>query len=203
MTPAEPATLENPHLARKPVAVLLEHFAATVPWLSDLFGLVQTGVDKTGKNRYPQIYQGGGGRELVNIQPDEQMKGLLFIERDGPSTIKWNDALHLAGTWSHPLAAVAWLNLPKIEDRAYDFSDELAQQFLFEGLLNSPLGAYLEAEQIEQRAAFIFQRYNFPQERQQLLMYPYAGFRIPFVVRECFAVCPTAPTGADGPPNQG
>lgn len=199
MLATPPLPIPNPQLAQQPVEELLLHFTTALSsWLSDSYGLVQTGVDKTGKHRYPQLYRQDGSPESVFVYPDDQMKALSFFEFDGASTVEWTDSLHLAGEWTHRLAVVVWLNLPLIDTRGYDFSSELALDFLTRGLLASPLGPKLEPGAIEQRAALIFQRYNFPQERQQLLMYPFAGFRIPFTVRERYVACalPFTPAGS-------
>jgi hypothetical protein len=177
-------------LATGPVQVLLEHFATALPWLSDAYGLVQTGVANDGKNRVPQLYRQDGGLQSLNLYPDQKMKALCFFEREGQSTVEWKDPIHVAGEWTHSLAVVVWLNLPLIDPlRTYDFTEELLADFLTRGLLQSPLATKLTFEGAEQRNERIFQRYNFPPERQQLLMYPYSGFRVPFTVTQKYDAC--------------
>ena len=170
-------------LATGPVATLQAHLSATLPWLSDVHGLVQTGTDKTGRNRYPQIYE-GAGLDVAGLYPDDTMRALCFFEREGPAVLDWTDPQNLSAQAEHALAVVVWLNLPAIDpQRVSDFTDTLAVDFLVRGLLRSPLGVFLSPGEVEQRAERVFARYNFPPERQQLLMYPYAGFRIPFTLR--------------------
>ncbi|RZJ86706.1 MAG: hypothetical protein EOO60_13100, partial [Hymenobacter sp.] len=109
----DPATaLIAPKLAQAPIAVLLEHFATNLSWLSDAYGLVQTGTLKDGKSKVPQLYRQDGSLHHIDVSPDERMKSLLFFERTAASTIEWYDGQHLSGTWTHSLAAVVWLNLP-------------------------------------------------------------------------------------------
>ncbi len=191
-----PLPIPTPQLAQQPVAALRTHFATALPWLSDAHGLVQTGVLKDGRSKYPQLYLQDGGPHSKGLWPDQAMRALAFFEYEGPSTLEWSDPMHLAGTWTHQLAAVVWLNLPAIDSaRGYDFSDALASDFLTRGLLASPLGYRLSPAGIERRAERIFARYNLPQERQQLLMMPYSGFRVPFTVSEAYVACaePFAP----------
>lgn len=185
MLPAAPLPIPNPALAQQPVQVLLAHLAAALPWLSNAYGLVQTGVEPNTKNKLPVLYQQDGGALSQYVYPDQDAKAVAWFERDGPVSIEWVDGLHLSGRMSYPLAAVVWLNLPAIDpNRGYDFSDELAQDFLARGLLASPLGAQLIPEAIEQRQERVFARYAWPVERQQLCLWPYAAFRLPFTVRQ-------------------
>lgn len=179
----------NPRLASKPVGTLLAHFATALPWLTDAYGLVQTGVDKTGKERYPQLYRNDGSRMLTDIRPDQKMAALSWFERDGPSLFEPDEAG--GGSWLHQLAVVVWLNLPLIDAaRGYDFSEELAEDFLTYGLLESPLGFDLMPERIEFQSERVFERYRWDVATHQLLLYPFAGFRIPFNVRTPYAkVC--------------
>jgi hypothetical protein len=197
-----PQAIPNAHLAQAPVATLLEHFAAVLSWLSDGYGLVQTGVSKDSKHRYPQIYLQDGEKLLRDVYPDQNMKSLLFFERNGPSSIEWSDPLHLSGTWSHPLAIVVWLNLPEIDpERKYDFAEEIIADFLTQGLLASPLAHALTFEEVEQRAERVFQRYDFV-HKQQLMMYPYSAFRVPVTIAQPYERCaaPFAPGGLGGGP---
>lgn len=192
-----PNAIPAPPLAVGPVQELLQHFAAVLPWLSDGYGLVQTGVLNDGKSRIPQVYMQDGGLYSVDIYPDQRMQALCWFERDGKSTIAWTDPMHLAGDWTHPLAVVVWLNLKLIDPAcAYDFTEELLADFLTHGLLKSPLGPRLTFEEVEQRNAEVFRRYNFPPERQQLLMHPYSAFRVPFTVTQRYDPC--APPFAAG-----
>lgn len=195
-----PTAIPDPQLAQAPVHTLLAHFATALPWLTDAYGLVQTGVDKN-KNKAPQLYLQNGGLLHVDVLPDEKMGALSFFEYDGPAEFEWADPLHLSGYVTHPLALVVWANLPLVDpNRGYDFSAELATDMLTRGLLGSPLGADLTPGSIEQRAERVFQRYQFPPERQQLLMYPFAGFRVPFTVRAKYAACQQPFTPAAGGP---
>jgi hypothetical protein len=192
-----PAHIPNPLLAQQPVSVLLAHFATALPWLTNPYGLVQTGVDKQG-HRYPQLYRQDGGLHSMAVYPEQTAPAVSFFEYDGPTDISFTDAMQYSGELTHPLALVAWLNLKEIDPkRTYDFSAELALDMLTQGLQKSPLGHSLVVSQIEQRAERIFNRYSFPQERQQLLMYPFAGFRVPFTVTQLYAPCavPFAPLG--------
>jgi len=196
------APIPNPQLAQAPVETLLAHFATALPWLDNAYGLVQTGVLKD-KAKMPQLYEQNGTLYHRDLYPDDSLATLLFFERDGASEIVWGDALHLAGHYVHPLALVCWLNLPLIDPlRGYDFSSELALDVLTRGLLKSPdgLSGLIEPGEIEQRSERIFQRYAFPQERQQLLMWPFAGFRIPFTVKQQYRPC-DAPFTRLSPPN--
>jgi hypothetical protein len=200
----DPATaIISPQLAQAPVAILLEHFAATLPWLSDAYGLVQTGTAKDGKSKTPQLYRQDGSLHHIDVSPDDRMKSLLFFERTGASSVEWNDATQRAGTWTHSYAAVMWLNLPRIDKgRDYDFTDELLQDFLFRGLRDSPLASALQFEEAEQRSERVFSRYTNWPVNQQLLMHPYSGFRVPFTVAQSANVCvaPFSPGGVGGGP---
>lgn len=191
MLDTAPSPILVPQMAQQPIMTLLHHFSTALSsWLSDAYGLVQTGVDKTGKHRIPQLYLQNGGIYSTDLYPDHRMKALCFFEYEGPSTLNFDDPLNRSGEWTHNLAAVVWLNLCAIDpNRRYDFSDELADDFLTRGLLASPLGYRVVPAGIERRNERIFQRYNFPQERQQLLMHPYAGFRIPFTVTQPYVAC--------------
>jgi hypothetical protein len=193
----------NPRLASKPIGVLLDHFATALPWLSDAHGLVQTGLAKNGKERYPQLYRQDGQQYTTDLRPDQRMQALCFFERDGPSLFESDDSLNVTGAWRHQLAAVVWLNLKKLAtDRPYDFSEEVAEDFLARGLLSSPLGSDLQPERIEHQSERVFERYKWDQQTHQLLMYPYAGFRIPFTVLQRFTRC-SVPFGQLDPPRTG
>jgi hypothetical protein len=183
-------------LATGPIATLLAHFARALPWLSDAHGLVQTGVDNTGKHKYPQRYEpGGNGRDVLALYPDQTMGALCFFERDGPSKLEWADQQGISGDWLHPLAVVVWCNLSTLDPkRSDDFTDELLNDFLGRGLLGiPPLDSFLTPGGVEQQAERVFARYNFPAERQQLLVYPFSGFRIPFTLRQRYASNCAAP----------
>jgi hypothetical protein len=199
-----PASILSPALAQEPVEALLLHFStALASWLSDPHGLVQTGVlpDKA-RSKYPQLYYQDGKLYTKALYPDENMRALSFFEYDGPAQMQWDDALAQSGYWTYPLAAVVWLNLPAIDpNRAYDFSPELALDFLTRGLLASPLGASITPGSIEQRAERVFARYTDWPAKQQLLMYPYAGFRLPFTVRQRYIACPEPFIPAEAPAN--
>lgn len=180
----------SPRLASQPVGVLLEHFATALPWLTHRYGLVQTGIDKKGQQRYPQVPRNDGTRMSTDVRPDQKMGALCFFERDGPSLYESDDSLHVTGAWRHQLAVVVWLNLERIAaERDYDFSEELAEDFLARGLLSSPLGANLDPERIEHQSERVFERYRWDAATHQLLLYPFAGFRIPFTVRQRFTRC--------------
>jgi hypothetical protein len=203
MLDTPPAAIIAPKLAQAPVATLLEHFAATLSWLSDGYGLVQTGTANDGKSKIPQLYRQDGGLDHIDVYPDEKMKALTFFERNGPSTVEWDDPQHLSGTWTHSYASVMWLNLPKIDKgRDYDFTEELIQDFLMRGLRDSPLSSRLTFEEAEQRSERIFSRYtNWPLNKQ-LLMHPFSGFRVPFSVTQPVDTCPAPfePGGIGGGP---
>lgn len=193
----------SPQLAQAPIAVLLEHFAATLPWLSDAYGLVQTGTLNDGKSKVPQLYRQDGSIYHIDVAPDDTMQSLLFFERTGPSTISWDDPQQMSGNWTHNLAAVMWLNLKRIDkDRDYDFTEELLADFLIRGLRNSPLASRLSFEEAEQRSERICSRYTNWPTNQQLLMHPFSGFRVPFSVTQPVDTCPApfAPGGIGGGP---
>jgi hypothetical protein len=209
MLDTPPPFMPGAQLAQQPVQELLNHFTTALSsWLSDPYGLVQTGVLKDGKTRFPQLYRQDGSLESQDLYPDQRMKALCFFEREGASEIVWTDQLHKAGEWQHQLAAVVWVNLLAIDStRSYDFSDELALDFLTRGLLASVDGqaGRLAPGAIEQRAERVFSRYTNWPEKQQLLMYPYAGFRIPFMVRQSYVACghpftPASPLPPMAPP---
>jgi hypothetical protein len=179
-----------PYLAQAPVEALLSHFATALPWLTNPYGLVQTGVDKKGTHRYPQLYRQDGGLHHMDVYPEQTAAAVSFFEYNGPTEVAFTDPMQYTGDLTHPLALVAWVNLQEIDpQRGYDFSSELALDVLTQGLQRSPLGSRLVVGEIEQRAERIFARYSFPQERQQLLMYPFAGFRIPFTVTQRYVPC--------------
>lgn len=203
MLDTPPLAISNPLLAQAPVATLLEHFAANLSWLSDGYGLVQTGTVNDGKSKIPQLYRQDGGLDHIDVYPDEKMKSLVFFERNGSSTVEWDDPTHRSGAWTHRYAAVMWLNLPLIDaGKDYDFTEELLQDFLVNGLLTSPLGVALEFDEAEQRSERIFSRYTNWPTNKQLLMHPFSGFRVPFTVRQPVNVCaaPFAPGGSSSGP---
>lgn len=191
--------MSSTDLATSPVATLQAHLSAALPWISNVHGLVQTGTDKTGRNKYPQVYE-GAGMDVAGLYPDDSMKALCFFERDGPAALDWTDEQNMAAQAEHALAVVVWVNLARIDpQRTADYTDALAVDFLVRGLLHSPLSVYLSPGEIEQRAERVFARYNFPPERQQLLVYPFSGFRIPFTLKLPFmpaCAVPFAPIGA-------
>lgn len=190
MLPAAPLPIPSPALAQKPVETMLAHFATALPWLTNAYGLVQTGVLNDGKNRIPQLYQQDGSLHSLDLYPDQASATLSFFEYNGPADIAFDDPVNQSGTITHQLAAVVWLNLTRIDPkRPHDFSPELALDFLTRGLLQSHAAGVVTPGEIEQRSERVFQRYNFPQERQQLLMWPFAGFRIPFTVSQRYVAC--------------
>lgn len=191
MLTAAPLPIPEPALAQVPVEELLRHFSTALPWLSDPHGLVQTGIAKDGKSKRPQLYLQDGDLFTKALHPDQRMKALSWFEYEGPADMQWDDPVPVSGYLTHQLAAVVWVNLPAIDpNRPYDFTPELAQDFLVRGLLASPLLGDIQPASIEQRAERVFLRYPGWPENQQLLMHPFGGFRIPFTVRSRLVACP-------------
>lgn len=180
-----------PRLAAVPVAALLTHFAAALPWLDNAYGLVQTGVDKSRLQRYPQLYRNDGSRQVTDLRMDERMQALSWFEYDGPSLYEPDESVGgTSGYFRHQLAVVLWLNLDRLAPgRADDCADEVVEDFFVRGLLASPLGGELRPERIERDPARVFERYRWEPATHQLLMHPYAACRIPFEVLSPFSGC--------------
>lgn len=175
--------IPTPQLAQEPVQALLAHFATALPWLTHRYGLVQTGYRQEGTKteKYPQLYPQDGAVFHLDIRPDETRKALCFFEREGQSRFAWDPGAEgIAGQWTHPLALVVWCNLPLIDaERGHDFSDELARDVV-RALLLAGVDLGSDEPQLEQRPERIFQRYGWEVAKHQLLMYPFAAFRITF-----------------------
>lgn len=182
-------------LASAPVAALLALFADELPWLSDRYGLVQTATRKAaGKTeRIPQLYRQDGTRYHFDALPADSMSAMCFFERAGLSAIEWDEgAMQLAGSWQHPLNLVVWCNLPRIDERPHDFSEDLAQD-----VLRVLVGAGVAVSGVDFRAERVFERYTL--EDKKLLAWPYAGFRIPLVLTERYAPCAAPFAPVNGP----
>ncbi|RPD50055.1 hypothetical protein DNI29_04460 [Hymenobacter sediminis] len=185
--------LQNPGLAHAPVQALLDLFADQLSWLTHRYGLVQTAVREKGKERIPQVYQQDGSAYHFDVLPDESMPAMCFFERTGPSTILWDDgALQVAGSWAHPVNLVVWANLPRIDARDEDFSDLLAQD-----VIRVLVEAGIPVSGVEQRAERVFDRYTLG--AKQLLMYPFAGFKIALTLSERYNPCLLPFTPLTGP----
>lgn len=181
-------TLPNPTAALASAAAgrLLPHLQAELPWLTDRYGLVQTGIDKKSRERYPQVYRNDGSRFVTDIRPEEAMGALSWLEFDGPTLVDYDDALQVSGTYTFQLAAVVWCNLKRLDPlRGYDFTELLAEDYL-RALGSSPFGPLLTPERIEQQVERVFERYRWEPATHQLLVYPFSGFRIPFTLRQTF-----------------
>ncbi|MBG8556161.1 hypothetical protein [Hymenobacter guriensis] len=176
-----PLPIASPRLAQRPVHTLLDAFAAGLPWLSNAYGLVQTGQRVVNKKaeRFPQLYLQDGSGKHADLRPDEKQATLSFFERNGPDSFDWDEGAEgIAGKWSHPLAMVLWANLPRIDNRGYDYSDELmadAMRVLTDTLPDA------EVLTVERRPEEVFRRYGWEVAQHQLLMYPYAAARIVFI----------------------
>jgi hypothetical protein len=180
--------IPDPRLAQKAVQNILIQLGTILPWISHAYGLVQTGQRVVDKKTYlyPQLYRQDGSPYFLDLRPDQGMQAMAFFERNGPSTVEWDEgAMNIAGTWRHPVAMVVWCHLPAIDPRRrYDFSDELAAD-----VLRALTSIGLDIETIEQRAEQVFARYRLQLADQQLLMYPFAGFRIPMVLTDRYSPC--------------
>lgn len=179
--------IQSPQLVYQAVGDVLPVLRAELPWLTHLYGVVESMQDeKDRKVRYPVIYRQDSTKFFQAVLPNEKtMSALGFFEKNGPSSMSWDSgAEYVMGTWQHPVNLVCWLNLPKIDTRGYDFSSELAADLLRVLRLQD-----IGFESIDFRMDRVFDRYALAEKK--LLLYPFAGFKLPLTLTSRYNACTT------------
>jgi len=179
--------IQSPQLLHRSVQGVVAILRNNLPWLTHPYGVVETVVDEQDRKvRYPAIYRQDSTKYYQTALPNEKtMSALSFFEKNGESRIVWDaGSPQLMGSWRHPVNLAVWCNLPKIDNRGYDFSGELAADVL------RVLRLYqIPFDTLDLRIERVFERYALKEKK--LLFYPFAGFKIPLVLTERYDACAT------------
>lgn len=188
-------TLKNPSVVVTPNPIGIDKAIAsiqarlgTLTWLGKCFGrawAVQRD-DGQGKKRIePIVYQ--GGTEYYPVLPNDALKSYSFFTCPGPRNTE-NYAPNVAfGTYffSDPVSIIFWLNLKAIDGtKDYIFKEELLQSVLNQ--LNRDPNVTV-GKVWDDKVEDIFKGFALYPEHRDLLMYPFAAFRIDMTLRYEFA----------------
>jgi hypothetical protein len=203
-----PRPFDQATLTQAVVSALQQHFQENLSaWLETVYGLVKTGVviKMTPKGieqrfRYPQIYLNDAGKSHLDIRPDSQVKSFCFFEQNSDVRYEAYDQATHYGWLTYDLGIVFWLNLPKIDNRIYDFTQELLQDVLNVGLWRSPLQYQVENVTADSRPESVFEKYSLDPAEKQFLMYPYSGFRLDVEIKQEYNPACYTPFAVQGDP---
>ena len=184
----------TPVLLNQVIQQLQDQFAQ-LTWLETVYPLVQVGQRQVQLNgnerrvRYPQVYRNDGKTYQHFISPDRSAKSFCFFELNAPYSFDFNDLLIRTGQAAFNLNIVVWLNLPKIDpQRAYDFTEELIQDFVQHGLMASVHKVSIQDLFVERRQELIFNRYDYSIAEEQFLIFPYSGFKVTLTLNSGYNV---------------
>ena len=173
----------NPLLATKIVSELQDDFSAK-DYLDKVYPIAFIGEQKLDNSihRFPRVYLDDGANNYIDVMPDDKLKGYTFFEIIGTENYDLaNDEVTLT------LSQIFWFNLRKIDDKGYDYKDELivdAVKTLKDGYMSNEISNVVVTENFES----IFDRYTLPQETKQFFMYPYTGFKLTYEMTACIDV---------------
>lgn len=182
----QPNSFSNPVMDAKIVQDIQALFGAELDWLQICYPIARIGITSRGQDqelveyKYPQIYKNDGSENYIDVLPDSGLRSYCFFEVDSP--YKENSAMD---TNSIDLCIIFWINLKKLDPgRDYDYSRELAShaaKVLQEstGFASSISSSGITFEYSPER---IFDKYSITQQDEQMMMYPYAAFKMSFTV---------------------
>jgi hypothetical protein len=168
----------NSNLATKIVEELQSLFASKV-YLDKIYPIALVGTQQLEDrvHTFPRVYLNDGGKDYIDVMPDDKLKGYTFFEIEGIESYN-----RLEEEFTMTLNQIFWFNQNKIDDRNYDYTHELIADILKTYELNSNI---TEEIQIEENIENIYNKYDLPQERVQHLMYPFTGVKFTFTVTIC------------------
>lgn len=191
-------TLKNPSVPTIPnpigvdlVIAQLQASLATLTWLQKSFGRAQT-MPRTvlGQKRIePMVYQ--GTQEYYPVMPNDSLKSYSFWRVNGPRvTVDYEANMNTGGRFYFKDQAdlIVWIDL-KNNDPSKDFVyTELLIQDVLVKLNRDPNVAVVRVW--DDKAEDIFKGYTLFENHRDLLMYPYAAFRIETILSYQFQCQP-------------
>jgi hypothetical protein len=161
-----------------------------LPWLEKSFGRAWEFTEKQADGRVvrvPKVYQREG--EYLNVLPNDHLVAQSFIMADGEE--KWQAfTKYSTNAKTRALRIIFWFNLQQIDpNKDYIFTEELKREV--EKILKaSPYVVSIDSY-IDERAEDVFRGYinsgagtlsTADDDVNQVLMYPYSGFRFTVTV---------------------
>lgn len=191
-------TLKNPTVLTIPnpvgidVAIkALQLDLATLPWLEKSFARAFT-IPKQVLNQKrlePMVYQ--GTKEYFSVLPHDPLKSYSFFRVNGGRTSEEYAAnLNTGGAFyfKDPVDLIVWVDLNAIDSsKDYIYTEELIQDVL--SVLNRDSGVTV-ARVWDDKVEDIFRGYTLQDLNRDLLMYPYAAFRIEMYLQYQFECKP-------------
>lgn len=182
--------LTNPVGIDAVVQGIQQNLYAGLPWLTHSFGRAYELKDvemtrKVKSDRIPKVFIGVdefGNGEYLDVRPNDFLQAYSFIAVRGPEArIEYNQF----GTdiLQRNLSIIFWFNLERINpDKKYIFTEELKIEA--EKVLKKCSYVTNISEMIDERVEDVFDAFELrtvwyaeDDDKQQYLMYPYAGFR--------------------------
>ena len=155
-------------------------FASKV-YLDKIFPLAFVGEQKKKDvtHKFPRVYLNDGGNKYIDVMPDKKLKGFMFFEIVGLENFN-NAQDEVTMTFN----TIFWFNLRKIDDKGYDYKEELLTDVL-KTFKNGFLSNDIVNMNVEENFENIYDRYTLPQTDKQFFMYPYSGFKLTYTVTRC------------------
>ena len=154
---------------------------ATKVYLDKIYPIASVGASKKGESThtFPRVYLDDGKTNYIDVMPDNKLKGISFFEIESVDNYnRENDEFTLN------LNQIFWFNQRKIDDRGYDYKQELLADVL------KTLDAGWYANEIldiaiEENFENIYSKYTLPEDTHHLFMYPYTGFKLSYEIVIC------------------
>ena len=168
----------NSNLVTKIVEDIQSLFASKV-YLDKVYPIALVGRQQLEDrvHTFPRIYLNDGGKDYIDVMPDDKLKGYTFFEIEGNESYS-----RLDEEYTVTLNQIFWFNQNKIDNRNYDYTHELIGDIL---KTYDTYSNITEDITIEENLENIYNKYDLPQERIQQFMYPFTGVKFTFTVTNC------------------
>lgn len=155
-------------------------------WLEKSFGRAREIVrkDASGKivTREPGVYLSNG--EYYPAYPNDSLRSFSFFRVTGPRPVEDYQPNSPQTIMTIPIDLITWCNLQAIDrSKDYIFTEELITD---QWRILQKSGNVNIVRAWDERAEDIFKGYTLSQAHRDLLMYPYAAFRIEFEINMMF-----------------
>jgi hypothetical protein len=175
-------TTKNPVVVTIPspvgIDLAVQNALAVLPWLEKSFGRAWMFPQHIGNDKVmmPCVYQ--GGKEYYCVMPNDSLRGYSFWRVNGARS--FDEYVPLSNyngyEFTDPVDLIVWVNLKQADPtKDYVFTEELIRQVV--GILDQDPNCYLK-KVWDEKAEDIFKGYSLKDTHRDLLMFPYAAFRI-------------------------
>ena len=155
-------------------------FAGKV-YLDKIYPIAYIGASIKGEatHTFPRVYLNDGRTNYIDVMPDDKLKGMSFFEIE--STDGYNRE---EKEFTMTLNQIFWFNQRKIDDRGYDYKQELLGDVL------KTLNAGFYSNEIlditiEENFDNIYSKYTLTEDDNHFFMYPYTGFKLSYEIVIC------------------